>query len=72
MQVKLYESKQWASTMQAVLCHITARTVATPPFHNACRPAHMARQRVTNNGALQVNRFRGPEVTVPSIHDVGA
>jgi len=32
----------------------------------------MARQRVTNNGALQVNRLRGPEVTVPSIHDVGA
>ena len=30
------------------------------------------KQRVTNNGALQANRLRGPEVTVPSIHDVSA
>lgn len=43
------------------------------PFHNPCHPACAHDQAaVTNNGALQTNRFRGPEVTVPSIHDVSA
>ena len=48
------------------------QTVSSHYRENGSHITSMHTQRVTNNGALQANRLRGPDVTVPSIHDVSA